>query len=493
MQHPGNLTDIISLKVAEIPNAPAVRTPSLTITYAGFDSLIRNTAAHLHSKGIRENDVIAAGISDELTLLIVMLATARMGATFFSIPEKDTTSFESSLLERIGTRAIVTDRLSLPDTVYPTIFLDLSILRNVKQGFRDIRAENPQAPWLIISGSGSTGKSKNMHMTHWQQVIRMELGMHWLPVVQDDIVASMVHLNFHVSKMLYLEAFASGLCVALIDKNSLNAARSMGGLGITILHATVFHIQFFLQSPPEEKHRLFQTLKVLLVGGSTVPSALRRAIRDELTPNLFVRYGSIEVDTATVASPSNVFDLPETVGRVVKGVTLEIVDGSDRPLPPNKIGNIRIKSPGMLNNYVNDEEASRALFRNGWFYPKDLGKMTEDGQLVHLGRSDDMITLNGINIHLSEIESVLVSHPDIFDAAALALPSETFGHIPVAVVRLRHGCVTTGRHVLLCGRERLRLRAPRRIVVVADLPRNSRGKVLKYELISQHFVAEEKL
>ena len=127
--------------------------------------------------------------------------------------------------------------------------------------------------------------------------------------------------------------------------------------------------------------------------------------------------------------------------------------------------------------------ATSRHFRNGWFYPGDLASLTSAGALCLHGRADDMMTLNSIKIFPAEIERVLEEHPGVKAAAAFAKSSKTHGDIPVAAVELHAAAGIGGDELMACVRERLGVRAPRKIIVVDALPRNSAGKILKRELI----------
>jgi acyl-CoA synthetase (AMP-forming)/AMP-acid ligase II len=176
-------------------------------------------------------------------------------------------------------------------------------------------------------------------------------------------------------------------------------------------------------------------------------------------------------------------DTDECSGRPIDGVELRIVDGSGSVVPQGMVGEIALRTPGMITGYFGNEEQTAARFRNGWFYPGDVGLIRADGQLVIQGRKDEMIIMNGLNIFPKEIESVLESHPDIRIAAALALPSRNHGDIPVAAVELAPNSGLSGPDIQRWAQPQLGLRSPKRIVIVDRLPRNSQGKITKKELL----------
>jgi long-chain acyl-CoA synthetase len=219
----------------------------------------------------------------------------------------------------------------------------------------------------------------------------------------------------------------------------------------------------------------------LRTGGSEVPFDVRRRIQDKVTRNLYVRYAATECGGVAMARPGE-HDAEATVGRLLNGVDLQIVDADDNTLPPGSVGEIRLRAPGMATEYFDSPDESARRFRQDWFYPGDVGYLRGDGQLVVQGRKDDMIILNGLNIYPAEIERVLESHPAVSVAAALSLPSRIHGQIPVAAVELHPNAVVTTSELQHYARQHLALRSPRRILILARLPRNPQGKIMRREI-----------
>jgi acyl-coenzyme A synthetase/AMP-(fatty) acid ligase len=172
----------------------------------------------------------------------------------------------------------------------------------------------------------------------------------------------------------------------------------------------------------------------------------------------------------------------DCTGRPLSGVVVEIVDPSQGQCRRGERGEIRLKAPGMANGYLDNLEQTQKRFRDGWFYPGDVGSLAEDGTLFVHGRTDDMMILNGVNIFPAELERALESHPAVKAAAALPISSAVHGQIPVAAVELAVPGSISARELQLFANEHLGLRAPRRILIVPELPRTGQGKLLKREL-----------
>lgn len=188
-----------------------------------------------------------------------------------------------------------------------------------------------------------------------------------------------------------------------------------------------------------------------------------------LTPDVCVLYGTSETGPVTIAQPAHHDEHPDTVGPPVPGVRDEVVDEDGRVLPRGGRGLVRVRSAAAATAYLDDPEATARAFRDGWFHPGDAGWMTPDGALVLAGRADDMMNLGTIKIFPAEIEAAAAGFPGLGECAAFALRSAEHGDIPLLAVVAREGMDTAA--LLAACRERLGLRAPRRIVTLDALPR----------------------
>ena len=143
----------------------------------------------------------------------------------------------------------------------------------------------------------------------------------------------------------------------------------------------------------------------------------------------------------------------------------------------------RVKGKGVIEEYLNDDEATQRSFKNGWFYPGDLGKITKDGQLIHLGRADHMMIFDGINIYPAEIEQVITSHPLVMDAAVMPLNSHVHQDIPVCAVVLRKDALEiTEKELLDFTYSHLGNRSPHRVIKIEQIPRTVQGKLIRMQL-----------
>jgi acyl-CoA synthetase (AMP-forming)/AMP-acid ligase II len=162
-------------------------------------------------------------------------------------------------------------------------------------------------------------------------------------------------------------------------------------------------------------------------------------------------------------------------------VHIEIVSAADQPLPLGEVGRIRYRGPTVADGFYNDPEAAREAFVDGWFYPGDLGMLNDEGYLFLRGRAKDMIIRGGVNIYPLEIESVLLNHPAIAEAAVIGAPSKEFDEEVAAFIKLA-GPLDEAEVKAWCRQNLASYKVPRHVFFVEEFKLNSSGKILKPEL-----------
>ena len=231
-------------------------------------------------------------------------------------------------------------------------------------------------------------------------------------------------------------------------------------IGVTEIHIGTYRLASLLSSPATETDGLPPATR-LLTGASRVPGSLRRAVQARLTPNLWISYATSETGVISIAGPDDHPDWPEGVGNVVPGVAVSLRDDAGGCVPRGMIGRAFVCKAGVGPP-------------GHWHDTGDLLSWPPDGPLVFHGRADDMMILNGINVFPGVIEDLLETHPSVAEAVAYPIASAVHGQIPVAAVVLRAPC--SAADLLAFARDRLGLLAPRRILIVTEIPRTATGK-----------------
>ncbi len=225
-------------------------------------------------------------------------------------------------------------------------------------------------------------------------------------------------------------------------------------------------------------------LSAVLSGAAPLSGALATRWMDQYGDHLYNLYGSSEAGFCALATPADLRAASGTVGRPPLGTRIRIMDSSGKSLPTHVIGHIGVKSPMLFDGYVGGGHKASL---HGYMNTGDVGHVDAVGRLFVDGREDDMIVSGGENVYPQEIEELLTSHPSIAEVAVIGVADAEFGQRLQAFVVFREGravAETVLRDFIRAHVARYKM--PREFVVLAELPRNITGKVLKKTL--QHSV-----
>ncbi|KAG4188259.1 hypothetical protein ERO13_A08G152400v2 [Gossypium hirsutum] len=159
---------------------------------------------------------------------------------------------------------------------------------------------------------------------------------------------------------------------------------------------------------------------------------------------------------------------------------------SDPSLPPGFHGELWLRGPAIMQRYINNVEATNmTIDKDGWLRTGDIVCFDEDGYLYLSDRLKEIIKYKGYQIAPADLEAVLISHPEILDAAVTSAADEVCGEIPVAFVVRRHGCtLTKGAVIDFVANQVAPYKKVRRVVFTESIPKSAAGKILRKELKS---------
>ena len=240
-------------------------------------------------------------------------------------------------------------------------------------------------------------------------------------------------------------------------------------------------LQRILELPAHVRRRYdTSSLRIVPLSGSAIPAGLATRWMDEFGDNLYNLYGSTEVGWVTIATPADLRADPATAGRPPRHTVVRLLDGRGREVPTGRTGRIFVGSELLFDGYTGggSKEIVDGLMSTG-----DTGRFDASGRLHVEGRDDEMIVSGGENVFPREVEDLLVSHPDVVEAAVVGVDDDEFGQRLKAFVVVRGGASLTVDAVQDLIRANLaRFKVPREVVFIDELPRNTTGKVMRSEL-----------
>jgi acyl-CoA synthetase (AMP-forming)/AMP-acid ligase II len=221
-------------------------------------------------------------------------------------------------------------------------------------------------------------------------------------------------------------------------------------------------------------------LQVVISSGARLDPSLARRFMDTYGDIIYNGYGTSEVGIGALATPSDLREAPETVGRPVVGCPVRIFDENTRPVGPHVTGRVFVGGDLTFDAYTGGgiKDMVGDMTSTG-----DMGYFDEVGRLFIVGREDDMIVSGGENVYPRGVENALAEHPDVADNAVIGVPDEEYGQRLAAFVVPQLGIEVETATIRDYLKDRVsRFEQPRDIRIVAKIPRNPAGKILRNEL-----------
>ncbi len=452
------------------------------ITFAAWDQAADEVGGGLAAAGLVPGDRVFLPISNNhaIEMAIAVFAVFRAGGIACPINTRLTPR------EIADFAALTTPRFCITDVPEVVKGLKLDGGWTVDAMPRDLSALPDQASLdaaadaEILGTSGTTGKIKGVVVSH------------------PDLVNGVSGTNLDRSRSTL---------------NALPLTGSGGNLGIVMLPAKGgataitqprFEPKGFLELVREKRPNLvylvpsmlrlildhpdvadydFAGVRYLMTGTAPLPhDSVARALA--LWPHVRMRnsYGMSEGGIGVGTTSQEQVRKPGCVGKLPKHMELRD-EGGNKIDQPGVVGEIYgfQKHP---RRYWNDAEATAASFKGGWTKTGDLGYVDEDGDLIMAGRSKELIIRGGYNITPLEIETALHQHPAVQQAAVVGVPHEVLGEDIAAAVSLRPGTSATPEEIIAFCREHVAdNKVPRTLLIMAELPLNPNGKILKKELV----------
>jgi len=273
------------------------------------------------------------------------------------------------------------------------------------------------------------------------------------------------------SLLVLEEKFDAEATLALIERHRIDTAYLVPVMYVRLLR---------LPAEVRARHDL-SSLKFVASTGSPCAPGVKQAMIDWLGPVVFESYASSETGYITVMPPQEAARKPGSAGRAVGRAEIRILDDAGRELPPGEIGRIYARQPAYSDfSYHGNDAARRAIERDGLVGVGDMGYLDDDGFLFVCDRASDMVISGGVNIYPAEIEHVLITLPGVADCAVVGIPDAEYGEALAAQVVAETGAALDPDDLRRQLGERIAgYKVPRRIDIVAALPRDDNGKVVK--------------
>jgi len=484
-----NLADALAHHVTARPDRPALIEGERVIFYRDLDGLVRRWAAYLRALGVTQGAVLGIALRDRIEHVLALYAAARLGAIALPMDCRWTEAEKAAVAKHFRASAVLVEPDATPFDGPRAIAVDDAFVAAVTQAPADLAFPSGDAardmPLLMSLSSGTTGRPKGPVLTHHQFLRRF--WTHWIDLGLNsrEVFVSATPLYFGGGRTFAMSLLFSGGTVCLFPPPftppELVAEVARRQASSAFLVPT--QLRRLLELPDTAVDPL-RAMRLLLSSGAPLTPYERRALRDRLCAGFHEYYASTEGGGISLLRPEDLDAHPDSVGRPVFGVGVAVFDDDGVRLPPGQVGRLAYRGPGVARGFFEDPEADAETFIDGFFFPGDLGVVDSSGFVALRGRRKEMIIRGGINIYPAEIESILLDHESVAEAAVVGWPSHDLGEEVAAFVMAR-GKADPDALRALCAARLAPYKVPRAVIVTDDLPRNSSGKVLKADLVAR--------
>ena len=501
----------------EKPNAIAIIDSDRSLTYRELNDAANRIADALAERNIQKGDVVVMRTHSRAEWAIIASALAKLECSLLGLNWRLTPNEVRYVLTNSGAQAVICDDAEPNALVAATCELPIKLLVSIDTPARDfiplehlLRAEpkprySQKDPPLVIYTSGTTGLPKGVTMGRRsrffsdEQVAEYQRDVRHARRSEAENPVVLVTMPMHHGagpaqlwgalragrKMILMRRFDPEHALQLIDRHRVTDWNSVP----TMLKR--------IAALPKETLAKYDvsSIRHLSVGAAPVPYSLKEWVFGYFGEHCLTEgYGSTETGMVTRLPPYMQRKKPGSSGKPYLHVTIEVRDANGDKLPPTQAGELWIRTPTTLGQYLNGKPLdSDTMDAAGFFRVGDVGYLDDEGYLYITDRAKDLIISGGVNIYPAEIETAILKHPAVLDAAVIGIPDDEFGEQAKAFCELKPGAnLTTAALQSFLTDHLASYKRPKSIEFVAELPRNTMGKILKRELRDPYWQGRER-
>lgn len=496
------LMQLLYDQVESRPDHPAIVYGDERISYAELVERIERLASSLAERGIGAGDAVAIALRDDPWYVTCFHAIVALGGRVVPVNP----AFKQAELEfcfrASDVRAVIGDERTagvceriVAGFEHPAEVINASAAHDqsptlaalVERGSAQRLSDRDPDEILVYQySSGSTGRPKLVPRTHGQclaeAALYAELGM-----TPEDRMLSAVPL-FHTYGMgacLFGGAISGATVVILEDPHPFllkrhRALELIEAEQLTVFPGVPFNFRLMAEAPAGAD---LSSLRLCFSAGTALPRASFEAFGERF--GLLVRqlYGSTETGIISANLSDDPVATFESVGAPLGDARVQIVDDDGVPLPTGEVGEVTVSSPAATNGYAEMDELNQQVFRDGWYFTGDLGRLDEEGLLYLEGRKKLLIEIGGYKVDPIEVQDVIEAHPSVEEAIVVGIPGQVEGEelVKAAVVPAEY---CEEREVIAFCRERLsNFKVPQVVEFRDEIPKSPLGKVLRKYLV----------
>ena len=497
----GEIGMIPAVNARRTPHRVAVIDDEGAMTFRELDDSVNAVANCMVAMGVEGGNGVAILARNHRWFVIANYAAARVGARIVLLNTEFSGPQIADVSDREGARLLIYDdeyaesvsqanfelgRLRAlgtnPDAGGSSGATDETLAEVIARSSREPAPKPTRHSSLVILTSGTTGTPKGA-TRHAPPTLAPIGGILSAVPFKSGEVTSLPSPMFHALGYLHgTIAMTLGSTLLLRRRfrplTVVDDIEKYGATALVVVPVMLSRILDALDSA--DRSYDLSTLRIVFVSGSQLGAELATRATKRLGPVIYNLYGSTEVAFATIARPADLEINPATVGPIVKGAKVKILDEQGNELPQGQVGRIFVGNAMPFEGYTGGggKQIIDGLLSSG-----DLGYFDDNGLLYVSGRDDEMIVSGGENVFPAEVEDLISGHPDVVEATALGVDDQEFGaRLRAFVVKQKDSSIDEDAIKVYVREHLARYKVPREVIFLDELPRNPTGKILKREL-----------
>ena len=507
-----NFDDILNFWARARPDDTALEQEGRTTSYSQLEENTRRIIALMAANGVTKGDRVAwLGKNSDLYCQLY-LASARVGVVMVPVGWRLAPPEIAYILKDTGAKIVFTG-VDFTETA-AKIASELPanpIVMGEAQTRRAIAATEPgehervgdDEPVLQLYTSGTTGNPKGVMLSNANLLgLRNpgnEAGLEWNFYEGGECMLVAMPCSHIGGTGLVNIAIVNGIRTLIQAEFTPVGVLEAIENGATHMFIVPAALQMVVQHPRAAETD-FSALKYLMYGAAPMPlELLKEAVRTMPNAGFLQAYGMTETSgTISILPPADHTlegnQRMRSAGKAVPGAEIQVRGPDNKEVPLGEIGEVCVKSPSNTAGYWQLPDATReTIDADGWLHTGDAAIMDEDGYIYIQDRIKDMIISGGENVYPAEVENAIFGHPAVAEVAVIGVPSEQWGEEVKACVVCKPGHNVEAGDIIAYARERVAaFKAPKSVDVIAEMPRNPSGKILRRQLREPYWAGQER-
>ena len=493
------IVEMLERNARLFPEKTAIICGNSRISYRTFYERANTLANFLIAMGLKKGDRVGLMLQKTPEVLISFLGVAAAGGIVFPVDYNQTLDNIDCMLNLTNPTVVIVDgRFQELFSSFDGHCSDEKTIvigqktTNQRRSWEDVFAQQSlNLPGVEIQDgdvvylnftSGTTGLPKGSITTHANIYWNTRSAVESLGLTEEDIHLCMFPVFGHPHELFARSLYLGGTAVLIDSIHPKSIATTISECRVTCMMAVASIYETLARLPLSSPFDL-SSLRIPESGGMYTHPTLEQKFRERFKVPIIPVWGSTETSGIALVTPVEGEHRPGSMGKPSLYYQVKVMGESGEELPPDEVGEMAVKGPGVCGGYYNQPEETEIYMRDGWFLTGDMVKIDSEGYYYFASRKTGMMKVAGLKVFPTEIEDVLIDHPKIEAVAVVKVQDSLHGEVPKAVIVVKDGLEISKDEIRkYCEEKMSRYKIPRIVEFRNELPKTPGGKILYREL-----------